>query len=143
MNNQINNIEATYPGYDEYQYAIDEIGHDPYELAALLTVLYEDYRESEVQEMLQTIYSNQYTLTIESETETRTGTETRIGTRTVRNADGTTSTVPYTHEVDVEYDYKILKVTLSNHGISAVAGLLDLTEDQMQRYLILLHTQGN
>lgn len=44
---RINEIETVYPGYDEYQYTLDEIGHNPYQLAALLTVLYEDYTQAE------------------------------------------------------------------------------------------------
>ncbi len=28
------NIESTHPGYDEYRYSVDEIGHNPYELAS-------------------------------------------------------------------------------------------------------------
>ena len=55
LQNTVNRIEADHPGYDEYQYDLSEISHNPYELAALLTVLYEDYTESEVQSMLQTI----------------------------------------------------------------------------------------
>ena len=30
------NIESTHPGYDEYRYSVDEIGHNPYELASYL-----------------------------------------------------------------------------------------------------------
>ncbi len=55
LQNTVNRIEADHPGYDEYQYDLSEIAHNPFELAALLTVLYEDYTESEVQSMLQTI----------------------------------------------------------------------------------------
>ncbi len=60
---EINNIERDYPGYDEYQYDLADIEHDPFELASLLTVLYEDYTEAEVQSMLETIFDAQYTLT--------------------------------------------------------------------------------
>ena len=41
-------IEITYPDYDHYEYDLDEIGHDPYQLAAYLTVQFEDYTRSEV-----------------------------------------------------------------------------------------------
>lgn len=51
------NIESDYPGYDEYQYNLAEINHNPYELAALLTVLYEDYTEAEVQTKLNEIFN--------------------------------------------------------------------------------------
>ena len=43
LRSQVDNIESTHPGYDEYRYALDEIGHNPYELAAYLTVVFEDY----------------------------------------------------------------------------------------------------
>ncbi|MDO4647888.1 MAG: hypothetical protein Q4B26_04495 [Eubacteriales bacterium] len=55
LRSQINNIESSHPGYDEYRYNLAEIGHNPYELAALLTVEYEDYTRAEVQSRLQSI----------------------------------------------------------------------------------------
>ncbi len=79
LQTQINNIETDYPGYDEYNYTLDEIGHNPYELAALLTVLYEDYTRAEVQSKLSQIFDKQYDLEIEEVVETRTRTETRTG----------------------------------------------------------------
>ena len=77
LQRKIDNIETDYPGYDEYNYSLSEISHNPFELAALLTVLYEDYTESEVQTMLQTIFDYEYTLSIQRVVETRTRTETR------------------------------------------------------------------
>jgi hypothetical protein len=38
LQQRINNIETERSGYDEYRYQIDEIGHDPHELIAYLTV---------------------------------------------------------------------------------------------------------
>ncbi|MBP5609589.1 MAG: hypothetical protein J6X66_15150 [Lachnospiraceae bacterium] len=143
IQDEIDNVESNYPGYDEYQYELAEIGHDPFELAALLTVLYEDYTESEVQEMLKTILSLQYELTYETIVEIRTRTETRG--RWVKKVDGT-GAVYYeyeTYEVEVEYEYYILKVTLTNGGIDAAVEALGLTEDQLLRYRILLETKGN
>ncbi len=139
----IDDIEADHPGYDEYRYFLDEIGHDPFELAALLTVLYEDYTEAEVQEMLKRIYELMYTLTLEEEVEIRTRTETRG--RWVRKVDGT-GAVYYeyeTYEVEVEYEYHILNVTLTNNGMDAVISALGLTEDEILRYRILVETKGN
>ena len=43
LRNRLNGIEEEYPGYDEYRYHVDEINHNPYELTAYLTVLFEDY----------------------------------------------------------------------------------------------------
>lgn len=38
LRNRLKNIESEYEGYDEYRYDLDEIGHNPYELAAYLTI---------------------------------------------------------------------------------------------------------
>ena len=143
LQNTVNRIETDHPGYDEYQYDLSEIAHNPFELAALLTVLYEDYTESEVQSMLQTIRDYQYTLTLTQVVETRTRTEERTGTRTIHHADGTTTTEEYTYEVEVEYDYYILKTKLTNNGIQAAVNALGLTEEQLQRYAVILEMRGN
>ena len=132
LQDRLDHIETEYPGYDEYQYSLAEISHNPFELAALLTVLYEDYTPSEVQTMLQTIFDCQYTLTTEEAVERR--------TRPVIVTDPETGEE---HEEEEEYDYHILKVTLTNGGISAAVNALGLSDDQMQRYLILLETKGN
>ena len=58
-----------------------------------------------------------------------------------------TVSVPYEvyepYEVEVEYEYKILNTTLTNNGISAAVSALNLTQDQMERYTLLLETRGN
>ena len=143
LQNTVNRIETDHPGYDEYRYDLSEISHNPYELAALLTVLYEDYTESEVQSMLQTIKDYQYTLTLTRVVEKRKRTEERTGTRTIHHADGTTTTETYTYDVEVEYDYYILKTKLTNNGIQAAVDALGLTDEQMQRYEIILEMKGN
>ncbi len=145
LQEEINNIERTHPGYDEYNYYLDEIGHDPYQLAAYLTVFFEDYSRSEVQSTLRTLFDLQYELDIEEVIETRTRTETRTGTRTVTDPEtGDTSEEDYEYDVEVEYDYYILNVTLTNknlgHVITESGGM---NEDQAERYAILLQTKGN
>ena len=139
----IDNIERDYPGYEEYNYTLAEISHNPFELAALLTVLYEDYTESEVQAMLQTIFSYQYTLDIEEVVETRTRTVTRTGYTWVDNGDGTGYWDSYEYEEEEEYEYYILNTTLTNNGVAAAIPHLNLTADQLQRYALLLETLGN
>lgn len=140
---EIDNIERDNPGYDEYNYSLCEISHNPFELAALLTVLYEDYTESEVQAMLETIKSYQYKLTKERVVETRTRTETRWHWVTYYNDDGTSYQEYESYEVEVEYEYYILNVTLENKGIQAAVDALGLNEEQLQRYAILLEMKGN
>lgn len=139
LRRKVENIESDYPGYDEYRYDLAEIGHNPYELAAILTVLYEAYTEDEVQESLDEIFEFQYKLTTEAVTETRYRRERR--SRTVTHDDGSTSTEYY--YVDVPYEYHILKVKLVNIGLAAVARKLGFSDDEMARFRLLVETKGN
>ena len=145
LQDQIDNIETDYPDYDEDNYDLTEIGHDPFELAALLTVLYEDYTEEEVQEMLQTIFEYQYTLEIEEEVETREREVEYSGIRWVEDDDYEDGGYwePYTYTETEEYEYYILNVTLTNEGIQAAVDALDLTVDQIKRYEVIVELKGN
>lgn len=145
LQRKIDNIESSYPGYDEYNYYLDEIGHDPYQLAAYLTVLFEDYTRSEVQATLYTLFELQYELKLEEKVEIRYRTETRTGTRTHTDREtGEVTEEDYEYEVEVPYEYYILNVTLTNknlgHVITESGGM---NEDQAERYAILLRTKGN
>lgn len=132
LRNKINNIERTHSGYDEYRYDLDEINHNPYELAAYLTVKFEDYTRDEVQATLQWLFEQQYELTLTEVVEIRTRT--------------TSSTDPETGETTTEeedYEYYILNVKLRNKGLNSVISNSGLSEDDMERYRILLQTRGN
>lgn len=131
LRNEINQIEQTHSGYDEYRYDLDEINHNPYELAAYLTVKFEDYTRSEVQGTLQWLFDQQYELTLTEEVEIRTRT--------------TSSTDPETGETttEEEYEYYILHVKLRNKGLNRVIVGSGLSEDEMERYTVLLQTRGN
>lgn len=65
LQREVDAVESTYPGYDEYNYFLDEIGHDPYQLAAYLAVQFEDYTRNEVQATLHSLFDLQYELTTE------------------------------------------------------------------------------
>ncbi len=69
------NIESTHPGYDEYRYSVDEIGHNPYELASYLSAKYHVYFREQVQDELREIFEAQYELTLTEEVEIRYRTE--------------------------------------------------------------------
>ena len=136
LRKQIDRIETDHPGYDEYRYNLAEIGHNPYELASLLTVEFENYTRSQVQARLQSIFEVQYELMLEEKIEIR--------TRTVHSS----STDPETGETtdesyEEEYEYYILNVTLLNRGVDYVARNSGLTDDQLQRYEVTLDCQGN
>ena len=140
LRKQIDRIETDHPGYDEYRYNLAEIGHNPYELASLLTVEFENYTRSQVQARLQSIFEAQYELKLEEKVEIRTRKETRVGYR-YNPISGTGHT--YTYQVTVQYEYKILNVTLLNRGVDYVARNSGLTDDQLQRYEVTLECRGN
>ena len=140
LRKQIDRIETDHPGYDEYRYNLAEIGHNPYELASLLTVEFENYTRSQVQARLQSIFEAQYELKLEETVEIRTRKETRVGYR-YNPITGTGHT--YTYQVTVQYEYKILNVTLLNRGVDYVARNSGLTDDQLQRYEVTLECRGN
>ena len=140
LRKQIDRIETDHPGYDEYRYNLAEIGHNPYELASLLTVEFENYTRSQVQARLQSIFEAQYELKLEEKIEIRTRKETRVGYR-YNPITGTGHT--YTYQVTVQYEYKILNVMLLNRGVDYVARNSGLTDDQLQRYEVTLECRGN
>ena len=140
LRKQIDRIETDHPGYDEYRYNLAEIGHNPYELASLLTVEFENYTRSQVQARLQSIFEAQYELKLVEKVEIRTRKETRVGYR-YNPITGTGHT--YTYQVTVQYEYKILNVTLLNRGVDYVARNSGLTDDQLQRYEVTLDCRGN
>lgn len=131
LQNRIDNIERDHPGYDEYRYQLDEIAHNPHELASLLTALYPAYTRSEVQAELQRIFEKQYKLTLTETVEVRYRTE--------------TSTDPETGETtseEVPYNYYILTTTLKSKPISSFVPEL-LTPQQLELYQAYLQTSGN
>lgn len=98
---EIDNIESSHPGYDEYRYDLDMIGHDPHELAAYLSAVLQGYTRQSAQAELASVFTAQYKLTLTEEVETRYRTE--------------TSTDPETGETsseEVPYEYYILNVKL-------------------------------
>lgn len=131
LQQQIDNIESTHPGYDEYRYDLDSIGHNPHELASYLTALLQTYTPQSAQAELNRVFAMQYTLTLTEETEIRYRTE--------------TSTDPETGETtteEVPYEYHILNVKLTSKPISEIAEEL-LTPQQLEMYRVYLETSGN
>ena len=127
---EIDNIESSHPGYDEYRYDLDMIGHDPHELAAYLSAVLQGYTRASAQAELERIFAAQYQLTLTEEVEVRYRTETR------------TDSEGNEYDVEVPYNYYILNVTLTSKPISSVASEL-LTPDQMEMYQVYRQTLGN
>ena len=131
LQSRIDTIESEYPGYDEYRYDLDNIGHNPHELASYLTALLQSYTPQSAQAELDRVFNEQYTLTITEDVEIRYRTE--------------TSTDPETGETtseEVPYEYYILNVKLTNTPLSSIAQER-LTAEQLEMYRVYLETSGN
>ena len=80
LNEQINQMKANHSDYDEFQFQIDEIGHNPYQLISYLTVKYGGFTYAEVADEIQEIFKEQYGLYTDSTRETVTEKKTvRVG----------------------------------------------------------------
>ena len=130
LDKKIKRTPTDHPGYDEYQYHLDTIEHDPWQLTSFLTTLYDDYTRSEVQAKLKEIFAKQYKLTTWVEVQTR--------YRTVVMIDIFTG-IPYT--VQVPYEYRIFHTKLVNKGLEVVIRE-ELNNDQWKRYEIFQDTKG-
>ena len=140
---EIDGIESSHPGYDEYRYDLDMIGHDPHELAAYLSAVLQGYTRQSAQAELERVFDAQYELTLTEEVETRYRTETRTGTTTSTDPEtGEVTTEEYEYEVEVPYEYYILNVKLTSKPISSVATEL-LTSEQLEMYQVYRSTLGN
>ena len=122
LQSEIDNIETTHSGYDEYRYDLDTIGHNPHELASYLTALLQSYTPQSAQAELKRLFGLQYTLTLTEEIEIRTTTD----------EEGN----------EEEYEYRILNVKLTNKPIASLAEEL-LNPQQFEMFKVYLQTQGN
>ena len=127
---QVENAESDYPGYDEYRYSVDDVGHDPYELMAFLTAAYQDFSYADVQALLRQIFDEQYSLEFVPEVEIR--------TRTVTYYDEYGD--PY--DVEEEYEWHILNVNLTSRSFTELV-TPRMSADEQQIYDVLMQTYGN
>lgn len=141
---EVDNYESLHPGYDEYHYTLDAIGHDPYVLISFLTAYHQgEWTLAEIQETLAQLFDRQYTLTEQVEMEIRYRTETRTGTTTSTDPDtGETTTEEYEYEVQVPYEYYICTVTLENFDLSHLP-VYFMDEDKLGMYAVYMATLGN
>lgn len=125
LQNHIDSVESLYPGYDEYRYFVDEISHDPYQLASYLTVMYGDYKRREVQPTLQSLFEKQYELELEEVTECE-------------------SETAVSDETQQPCQHRILNVTLRNRNLDNVIRQSGgMNGEQRERYELLNETKGN
>lgn len=143
LRQEVADIERDYPGYDEYRYSVDEVGHNPYELTSYLTAKLRTYTRENVQGELRALFEAQYELTVTEEVQIRYRTETRTGTTVSTDPEtGETITEEYEYEVEVSYEYRILHVRLQNKTLPAVIDSL-LSAEQKELYDVMLELKGN
>ena len=102
---EIDNIESSHPGYDEYRYDLDMIGHDPHELAAYLSAVLQGYTRASAQAELERIFA----CPVPADADRGSG-----GTLPHRDPDRQRGQRVMT--VEVPYNYYILNVTLSQQA---------------------------
>lgn len=119
LQNELANIERTHPGYDEYRYDVDSIGHNPNELISYLTAKFDAFTPAQVQAELESMFDRQYSLTTREVVEIR--------TRTVTSTDPETGE---TTEDEEEYEYYILYVTLNLEFQNLVKKWIDILIDE-------------
>ena len=129
LDKKIKRTPTDHPGYNEYQYHLDPIEHDPWQLTSFLTTLYDDYTRSEVQGKLKETFKKQYKLT--------TWVEVQIRYKTVWVISPAGIPVP----TQVPYEYRIFHTKLVNRGLEVVIRE-ELDNDQWKRYEIFQDTLG-
>ena len=128
---ELDHYETLHPGYDEYRFELDEIGHDPYVLTSILSALHNGvFTLEEVQGDLAMLFEQQYTLAERVEVEIR--------YRTVTHTDSDGNE----YEEEVPYRYSICYVTLKNADLSHLPVYL-MSEKQLSLYAAYMQTLGN
>lgn len=131
LQNELDHYESYHPGYDEYRFDLDTIGHDPYVLISILSAFHEGvFTMDEVQRELRELFDKQYTLSQTVTVEVRYRTETR------------TDSEGNEYDVEVPYNHYICNVTLENFDLSHLPVYL-MDEDQLSLYAAYMSTLGN
>lgn len=109
--------------YDEYQFDLDEIGHDPYVLISILSAMYPaGWTLAQITPTLNTLFEKQYILTVDVETELRYRDDGNGGVE--------------------RYPYTICHVKLENSDLSHVPVYV-MNEKTLSRYALYMATLGN
>ena len=125
LQNTIDSMETNHPGYDEYDYNLGAIGHDPFTLISYLSAVHTEFTAVDVEHEIQQLFDAMYSLTTEEVEETR--------TRTGTDAEG--------NETEEEYTVIILRVTLTVTPLeSIVAGRMDT--EQAEIFAAYTETKG-
>ena len=128
LQNTIDAIEEDYPDYDEYNYNLEEIGHNPFTLINYLSAIRVDVVAADCDAEIESLFNEMYELTLTPRTETR--------TRTVINEETG-------EEEEEEYEVQILDVELTRKPLEdIVADRLTGNDDASALYAAYQTTNG-
>jgi murein DD-endopeptidase MepM/ murein hydrolase activator NlpD len=149
LQNTVDSIETDHPGYDEYDYNLGSIGHDPYTLLSYLSAVYVEFTAAGVEDTIQELFDAMYSLSTEDVEETRTRTVVRYDYRfvldengfTILNPDGSYMTELYAIEEEEEYTVRILRTTLVTIPLETVISTR-MPEEQKELFSTYTQSKG-
>ena len=141
---QVYGLQTSHPGYDDYEYQIDEIEHNPYHLISYLQVKFGGFTyNNEVKAEINRLFRQQYSLSLSTGSEMRTRVETVMETREVYDEEtGLTVIEEHPVEREVEYEHRTQYAVLTNHYFDMVARA-NMNEEETIIYDALNKTYGN
>ena len=144
LNAQVYGLQTSHPGYDDYEYQIDEIEHNPYHLISYLQVKFGGFTyNDEVKAEINRLFRQQYSLSLSTGSEMRTRIETVIVSEEVYDpTTGLTTIVETPVEQEVEYEHRTQYAVLTNHYFDMVARA-NMNEEETIIYDALNKTYGN
>lgn len=144
LNSQVNGLQRSHPGYDDYEYQVDEIEHNPYYLISYLQAKYGGFTfNDEIKAEINRLFRQQYTLSISEKSETRTRMETVTQMIPVTDPDtGAVHMEEIEVEQEVEYEHRTQYVVVTNQNFDVIARQ-NLNDEQLILYNALNRTYGN
>ena len=143
LQDEIDKVEDTHPGYDEYEYNIAPIGHDPFTLISYLSAKHTVFTSDDVQGDIDSIYNRMYDLSFSEREETRTRTVTKTDQRAIYDEESglVTGFEDYEYEAEEEYTVRILSTTLQKRDLENIASA-DLNAEDKDLYDTYQTTKG-
>ena len=144
LSSQVYGLQTSHPGYDDYEYQIDEIEHNPYHLISYLQVKFGGFTYNNgVKAEINRLFRQQYSLSLSTGSEMRTRLETVMETREVYDEEtGLTVIEEYPVEQEVEYEHRTQYAVLTNHYFDMIARA-NMNEEETIIYDALNRTYGN
>ena len=140
----IDRYPADHPQYDEFQYELDDIWHDPHALISLVSAHANgEWKIDNVCGFMDRLFEKQYTLTQKVKSETRYRQEwVTHHEKLVDPETGEITWRPYQVLEDVPYTYRICTVTLDNFNLSHLPFYV-LSREGVGRYAMYISVLGN